>query len=106
MSFTTESRGGSLVVRWSEEASPDDTSEIKNLIASRPEAERIIIDLAQVALITTPGLGSLVSIHKFCSENHRRMRLCNLSPYVNEIFDLTRLSKVFEVVKTLEDALA
>jgi anti-anti-sigma factor len=105
MSFTTEMRGTALVLRWSEEVAPDDATAIKDLIAAQPDSERIVIDLAGVALITTPGLGALVSIHKFCVEKKRRMRLCNLSPYVNEIFDLTRLSKVFEVVKTLEDAL-
>lgn len=106
MSFTTESRGSALIIRWADEVAPDDTTAVKELINAEPDSERIVIDLAGVALITTPGLGALVSIHKFCAEKKRRMRLCNLSPYVNEIFDLTRLSKVFEVVKTLEDALA
>lgn len=90
---------------FSAEVAPDDGSAIKEEARRRPQVSRIVVDLTAITLITTPGLGALVAVQKFCREHSIRLVLCGLSPYVREIFDLTRLSTIFEVVATREDAL-
>lgn len=104
--FKIEDLEDGFVAIFEHELGPDDGAAIKEEARKRPRIHRIIIDLTPITLITTPGLGALVAAHKFCREHQIRLILCGLSPYVREIFDLTRLSTIFEVTTTRADARA
>lgn len=105
MRYKLEQSANNLVVVFEREINPEDNAALKELIRSRAEAECVILDLASVSLITTPGLGLLVSLHKCCIEQKKRLVLTGISPYIMEILDLTRLTRVFEIVARREDAL-
>ena len=97
--------GETLLFLFSDSVESGDVTVIKEQIAAHPEARRIVVDLAGLPLVTTTGLGALVSLQKFCVVNERALVLTGLSPYVREIFDLTRLARVFTIVETREEAL-
>jgi anti-sigma B factor antagonist len=57
---------------------------------------RFVVDLANVTYIDSSGLGVLVAIHKNVLQNNGRVKLTGLHGDVLELFELTRLTKVFE----------
>ena len=56
------------------------------------------IDLAQVDYIDSSGLGVLVAIQKRALQLGGGTKIKGLKGVVKEVFELTRLTKVFEIV--------
>jgi len=56
-----------------------------------------LIDLSQVDYIDSAGLGALVYIQKRTLKNGGRIKIKGLQGIVKELFELTRLTKVFEI---------
>jgi len=67
---------------------------------------RLILDMNDVDFINSSGLGTLVSILKDVRMVKGRMVLCNLAQYVQEIFEITQLSHIFDMYPTEEEAAA
>lgn len=65
---------------------------------------QIILNLAQVDFINSSGLGTLVSILKEVRLAKGRLVLSNLASYVQEIFEITQLSNIFEIFVSEADA--
>lgn len=66
----------------------------------------IHLNMAEVEFINSSGLGSLVSVMKEVRLLKGRFTLSNLASYVQEIFDITQLSHIFEVFPTEKEALS
>lgn len=66
----------------------------------------IHLNLSQVDFINSSGLGVLVSIMKEIRLQKGRLTLSNLASYVQEIFEITQLSHIFEIYATEEEALS
>ena len=77
--------------------------EIKRLF--NQDRNSIHLNLAEVEFINSSGLGALVSIMKEVRMQKGRLTLSNLASYVQEIFDITQLSHIFEIYATEEEAL-
>jgi len=69
------------------------------------EKTMIHLSLAEVDFINSSGLGVLVSIMKEIRLNKGRLTLSNLASYVQEIFEITQLSHIFEIYVTEEEAI-
>jgi anti-sigma B factor antagonist len=69
------------------------------------DKSNVHLNLAEVEFINSSGLGSLVSIMKETRLLKGRLTLSNLASYVQEIFDITQLSHIFEIYATQEEAL-
>lgn len=66
----------------------------------------IHIDMSGVDFINSSGLGAMVSMLKEIRMRQGRMTVSNLVPYIAEIFEITRLSHVFETYPTTHEAMA
>jgi anti-sigma B factor antagonist len=77
--------------------------EIKRLFAQQRNS--VHLNLADVEFINSSGLGALVSIMKEVRLQKGRLTLSNLASYVQEIFDITQLSHIFEIFATEQEAL-
>ncbi|MEW5876084.1 MAG: anti-sigma factor antagonist [Candidatus Zixiibacteriota bacterium] len=79
---------------------------LKDAIRERLHRQRLtlVLNLERVDFINSSGLGALVSILKDVRLVNGRMALCNLAPYVQEIFDITQLSNVFEIFPAEKEA--
>lgn len=99
------SEGETLLFVFADSVRLDDITMIKEQVEAHPAARRIVLDLVGLPLVTTTGLGALVALHKFCIFKERALILTGFSPYVREIFDLTRLSRIFMIVATRAEAL-
>lgn len=77
---------------------------VKELFAQ--EKIRLHLNLVEVEFINSSGLGALVSTMKETRLRKGRLTLSNLASYVQEIFDITQLSHIFEIFPTEEEALS
>ena len=68
-------------------------------------AWKMAVDLGEVQVMASMGLGMLVSVHKACKENRGMMALCALKPEILSVLTLTHLHKVLKIVETRESAL-
>lgn len=59
----------------------------------------IEIDLSQTTVVDSCGLGVLVALHKTASSRGGALRLLNPNPAVQQILELTRMHRIFEVIK-------
>lgn len=57
-----------------------------------------IIDLTEVTYIDSSGLGVFVSIQKKAIQNGGGVKIKGLNGVVKELFELTRLDRVFEII--------
>lgn len=78
--------------------------EVKKLFEK--EINQVHLNMAKVDFINSSGLGALVSIMKEVRVQKGRLTLSNLATYVQEIFDITQLSHIFEIFGVEEEALA
>lgn len=66
---------------------------------------RLVIDLAEVTLLASMGLGALVTLHKEAASNGGRLVICNLRPEILELLRLTHLERVLRIQPDREAAL-
>ena len=71
--------------------------EVRSAFASSPR--HMEIDLSQTAFVDSCGLGALIALHKTACDRNGTLRLLNPQPAVEQILQLTRLHRVFEVIK-------
>jgi len=78
--------------------------EIKKVLASGKTS--IHLNLGNVEFVNSSGLGALVSIMKEIRIQKGRLTLSDLADYVQEIFDITQLSHIFEIFASEKEALS
>jgi anti-sigma B factor antagonist len=65
----------------------------------------IVLDFSNVKFLTSAVLGLLIRILKKVNEAGGGLRFCGINAKILEIFNITRLDKVFEILPTREKAL-
>ncbi len=75
---------------------------VKSLLAEGKK--KIVLDLKNVTLIDSSGLGALVAAYSSTKSSGASLRLCNLGSRSNELLQITKLYTVFEVSNTEADA--
>jgi anti-sigma B factor antagonist len=84
--------------------SPDVRKVLMNLLKDK-KAPRVIVNMVSVRYIDSAGVASLVEGLKVSRDMKSTFALFGLSRTAQEVFELTRLVKVFEIYTTEEDAL-
>jgi anti-anti-sigma factor len=74
-------------------------------IAEQAEQMCLILDFANVGFLSSAVLGLLIRISKKIYENGGRLKLCNISPKIYEVFKITRLTKTFDIYRDVECAI-
>jgi anti-sigma B factor antagonist len=75
---------------------------VKGLVAAGKK--RIVLNLKNVTMIDSSGLGALVTAHSSAQSSGAKLWLCNLGSRTNELLQMTRLLTVFEVFNSEADA--
>ena len=68
---------------------------VKGLLAEGKR--KLVLDMSNVTLIDSAGLGTLVGVHQSAATRGATLRLCNLGAKFKELLQMTRLLTVFEV---------
>jgi anti-sigma B factor antagonist len=76
--------------------------EFKRLALS--EKPLVAVDLHGVSYLNSTALGVLISAHANFTKRTGRVALCNVSKNIENIFVITKLTLVFEMFPTVEDA--
>lgn len=61
------------------------------------QSKKMVLNFDNVKFMTSAMLGLLVRIHKNVTEKGGRIQLCNLDPNIRRIFEITKLTKIFEI---------
>lgn len=74
--------------------------------AMHPELKAIEIDFSDTSFLDSHGLGALLTVHKTACSRHGDvpLRLLNPQPPVQQILELTRMHRIFQIVKQPETA--
>jgi anti-sigma B factor antagonist len=70
-----------------------------------PHARKLVIELSELEIIDSAGLGELVVVHMWIRASGCSLKLAGANPRVRQLLDLTNLLSIFEVHPTLDDAL-
>jgi len=74
-------------------SAPQLRREVKRLL---PEARIVTIDLTDVTLLDSVGIGMIAALYASARTAGCELRLVNLSPRIRELFTVTRLLSLFE----------
>lgn len=66
----------------------------------REHVSTIDVDLSQTRFVDSSGLGALIALHKTMCARGGTVRILHPTPSVQQILELTRLHRVFEIVTT------
>jgi anti-sigma B factor antagonist len=85
----------------------EETSALREKVKSllNEGKKNIVLNLRNVTLIDSSGLGALVAAYSSTKSGGTSLRLCNLGPRFNELLQITKLYTVFEVFETEANAL-
>ena len=87
------------------------SSDVRNALAQvfqqqTSSMKALLIDLSQVRYMDSSGIATLIEGMQNCMKKGARLRLCELSPSVRDVFELARLASVFEIYPTVSEATA
>lgn len=77
----------------------------KLLLESLSKTPRLVVNFSNVRYIDSSGIASLVEVLMKARNSQKRLVLYGLNKTVQEVLQLTRLTTVFEIRKTEEEAL-
>lgn len=78
--------------------------ELTALIDSEPNP-RLLISFANVDHLSSAALGTLITINNQIRARSGELRLADIDPQIREVFEITRLNRLFQISETTEDAL-
>jgi len=107
--ITTEKRNNRLIITISEKRIYLGITDIfrEEIIKITDEKiNELIINLENVAVMNSAGLGVLIMVRDKVKKNEGRIKLTNLQPLMQDIFSRMRLDTLFEIFDTVEEALA
>jgi anti-sigma B factor antagonist len=92
---------GILVVTGLQELNATNAASVRDGIRGSvtPEVTGLDIDLSKTRFVDSSGLGALIALHKLMLARGGQVRVLNPIPAVEQVFEITRLNRLFEVVK-------
>ncbi len=86
----------------------EETDELQQTITKLGEAgnKALIINLADTQHLNSTALGVLISAHASYLKRGGQLKLCQVDKKIQNIFVITKLSLVFDVTDTEEQAIA
>jgi anti-sigma B factor antagonist len=84
----------------------DETDKLRQAVAGFVDRnyEKLVIDLSNVTYINSTGIGVLVSAQTSYSRKGWQIKISGLNKNINNIFVITKLTLVFDVADTKEEA--
>lgn len=77
---------------------------LKDTVTSQKNARVVILDLSEVEVLDGGGLGMLVFLRRWTSDNGIQLKLVNPAHFVLEMLERTHLTDVFDI-SSVGDAL-
>ena len=84
-------------------SSPEARKEIGALVAEK--IPKIVVDLAGVSYMDSSGVATLIEGLQMCHKYNGTLVVAGLRQNVREVFELTKLDKIFKIYEDAETAL-
>ena len=78
-------------------------AEIDGVVASTSTLP-VVLDLSNVTFMPSMTLGALIELANRCKSQQRRLVLVGVTPTIQDVFKLCKLSDFFEIHDRVEDA--
>jgi len=107
ISQVRQERGATVVQiegRFDVATAPTIKAKLQNLISEGNT--RLVLNLSELSFIDSSGLGVLVSCLRKAAADGGDLRLAEVPPFCRSIFELTRLTRVFEIGQSEREALS
>ena len=79
--------------------------ELFALVSATP-AIQLLLDFSNVEHLSSAALGMLINLQKEVGKQKGHLKLADIRPPIYEVFKISRLSKLFEIHGTVDEALA
>ena len=79
-----------------------ETSSLREAVDAQLNGSAVVLDLARVSTIDASGLGLMLALRRQAEAKGVGLKLMNVSKFVKQVFEITRLDTVFEVIPRVE----
>jgi anti-sigma B factor antagonist len=85
----------------------DETDELRDTIKKYSDQgnKKMVIDLGGVLYLNSTALGVLISAHANYSKRDGEIKLCQLNKNLENLFVITKLSRIFDSYPSQEEAI-
>ena len=99
--------GGSVLNLKGQFTGGNETDALRDMIKelAKGDTANLIINLEKVTYLNSTALGVLISGHSSFIKKEGRVILCNVCKSLENIFVITKLTMVFDIVETLDEAI-
>jgi anti-sigma B factor antagonist len=106
MEFKLEPMGNIMVMTIPGEIlDAGNSQEFKSDIAPiLAEHKRVVFDMSEMNFVDSSGCGALLSCLRTLRADNGDLKLCRISPQVQELFKLIRMDRIFHILEKREDA--
>ena len=88
-----------------EDLDASNAAEFKRDMAPVVEANtKVVLDLSRLRFVDSSGLGAFISALRKLNAKGGDLKLCGMSKQVRAVFELVRMHRVFDIVRTRDDA--
>ena len=79
-----------------------ETAPLREAVYAQSSTSAIVLDLARVTAVDAGGLGMLLELRRHAESNGVGLKLMNVSRFVRQVLEITRLDSVFEIIPKAE----
>jgi len=79
--------------------------ELLSLVVPEGDPERIVINLENVRFLSSAAINKLIVLEKRLKSKNGRLKVCNLTPEVRDVFNITHLNGVFQIYDDQNEAI-
>jgi len=87
-----------------DEANIAEIGEQLTAIIDREDRPRMIISFAAVDHLSSAALGTLITVNNKIKQKSGQLRLSDINPQIYEVFNITKLNKLFRIYGTVKEA--
>lgn len=101
-------RGDVAIVKLSGSANMDVCGTLQDRLYELAEQSirQLILDLSDLDFMSSVGLGAIIAAYLRCRLRNCEVKLVGPRPRILELLDLTRLTRLFDVFRTVDEAVA
>jgi anti-sigma B factor antagonist len=75
-------------------------------LAESKDRPKILLDFRNVDHLSSAALGMLINVNNRVKNQNGQLRLVNIRPQILEVFEITKLNKLFKILASRDDGLA
>lgn len=75
-------------------------------LVEQDNRKAILLDFSNVEFLSSAALGKLITLDRKVKTHKGRLKMCSIRPEIYEVFQITKLNKVFDIRKDQADGMS